>query len=148
MPDINLPKDTYTLEDFIELRDSDTYTYYNLSLLFRSLDDEGIIYPLKNIVYDYLDELKAPAKRVRLTDNDFQKYKFKPKLLAYDLYGSTELYFILLVLNGTLNIKDFNKKLIYVLLPADLAQLINAIVLAESDYISANRQKLNLEESY
>ena len=148
MGQANLPKDTYTLEEFIELRDSDTYTYYNLSILFRSLDDEGIIYPLKNILFDYLDELKAPAKKVVLDDAQYLKYKYKPKLLSYELYGSTELYFILLLLNGTLNIKDFNKKKFYALIPSDLAELLNAIVLAESDYINSNRRQLGLDESY
>ncbi len=36
------------------------------------------------------------------------KYKYRPKLLSYDIYDNAELYYIILRLNDLYNVKDFN----------------------------------------
>ena len=83
---------------------------------------------------------------MEMTENEFQKYRYKPKLLAYDLYGSTELYFAILFINGTCNIKDFNRKNIKLIKKADMIALLEAIYNAEQNYISTNRSSINYIE--
>ena len=39
-----VPSETFTVEDFIACRSADNMTYYNLSILARSVTDDGIIY--------------------------------------------------------------------------------------------------------
>ena len=100
-------------------------------------------YAQDNIIYDYLPELNERTVTLTMTDNEFIKYRYKPKLLAYDLYGSTEVYFVIMALNGMCNIKDFNKKKLKLLYKSDLIELLNEIYSAESDYIMYNRVHLN-----
>ena len=86
---------TYTVQDFISMRDSDEITYYNYSVLEYL---NGIEFFITNLLYDYEDELNELAVLVTLSDREKIKYRYKPYLLAYDLYGSEEAEFILYML--------------------------------------------------
>ena len=85
-------------------------------------------------------------EKVEMTDSEFNKYRFKPKLLAYDLYGSTELYFTILFLNGICSIKDFNRKNIRLIKKSDMILLLESIYNAEQNYLSTNRASINYIE--
>lgn len=131
---------TSTLEDFIAMRKNDTVTYYDLSILAKSLTNPDLIYSESNILDTYMDELKKLAVTVELSPEDYSKYKFRPKLLCYDIYGMTEMYFIIMALNGICSIKDFNFKKIKLLYKNDMFEFVNSIVAAEQNYISLNRE--------
>lgn len=140
----NLPERTATVEDFIDMGDTDDITYANFSILVKCIGENSIVqYAQDNIIYDYLPELNERTVTLTMTDNEFIKYRYKPKLLAYDLYGSTEVYFVIMALNGMCNIKDFNKKKLKLLYKSDLIELLNEIYSAESSYIMYNRVHLN-----
>ena len=142
---IDKPEHTYTLEDFIGFKAQDNMTYYNFSILSKSILKDGIIYSKDNVIYNYLDILKGKSKKVKLTDSEYHKYRFKPKLLAYDLYGSTELYFIILALNDTCNIKDFNKRKVRLMFRQDLSDILSQIFNAESNRLYLNRQTIRFD---
>ena len=138
----NKVEETYTVEDFIELgKDLDDIQYSKFAILSKAASDiaNPIMYAEHNVVYDYEEELKRLSIEVEMSDTEFNKYRYKPKLLAYDLYGSTELYFAILFINGTCNIKDFNRKNIKLIKKADMIAVLEAIYNAEQNYISSNR---------
>ena len=140
----NLPEKTATVEEFISMGDTDDITYAKFSILVKCIGENSIVqYAQDNIIYDYLDELKQDAVEYELTDDEYVKYRYKPKLLAYDLYGSTEIYFVIMALNGMCNIKDFNKRKLKLLYRSRMMELLNEIYSAEADYISYNRAHLN-----
>lgn len=140
----NLPEKASSVEDFINMGDSDEVTYNNFSILVKCIGENSMIqYAQDNIIYDYLTELKEKAIDYTLNDNEYVKYRYKPKLLSYDIYGTTELYFVIMALNGMCNIKDFNKRKLKLLFKGDLLNLLNDIYSAESDYIRYNRTHLN-----
>lgn len=140
---MNNPNTTYTLEDFINLKNTDSVTYHNLAILGRNIElDNNIVIQLStnNVLYDYMDELKIAAKTIEMNNNDFVKFQYRPKQLAYELYGTTETYFILLALNGMCSVKEFNKKIIKALSPSDMNLLLSYIYNAEINYIEKNRR--------
>lgn len=141
-----LPEITKDINDFVNLGSADDKTYYNFSILSTIADgyNSNFVYSENNIIYDYLDELKNNCIEVYLDDNDYIKYRYNPKLLAYDIYGSSELFFIILALNGMCNIKDFNKRKIKMLHKSVLNTYLESIYNAESSYIQKNRAKNNL----
>lgn len=140
----NKPEKTYTIEDFISMRTSDNITYYNYSILRQSTVNDRITYSEDNIIYGYLDELKEKRQLLVLSDTEILKYKYKPKLLAYDIYGSTEIYFVILALNGMCSIKEFDlyDGKIYALYPSDMSNYMTYIYSAEQEYIKLNRASL------
>lgn len=142
-------EETYTLSQFISMKDNDEMTYRNFSILQRSITDPTMIYSIDNVIYDYLEEMKLYRKLVTVSDREKIKYKYKPKLLAYDIYGSTETYFILLAMNGMCNIKEFDllDNTFWALSPVDMVTFLNTISKAESNYITLNRSNLGISES-
>lgn len=146
---ISEPQDTYTLDQFIALRESDRITYVKYSILQRSLDHEEVVYAIENVVYNYLDIINKLKKTVVVSQNEKIKYQYKPKLLSYDIYGSTETYFMILACNGTCNLKDFSleEMRFYALTPGDLSSIMSSIYSAESRYLTMNRSNLEIYES-
>ena len=143
----NLPEKTATIEEFIDMKETDDITYSQFSILVKCIGENSVVqYAQDNIIYDYLNELNESAVEYEMTDDEFVKYRYKPKLLAYDLYGSTEMYFVIMALNGMCNIKDFNKRKLKLLYRSRLLELLNEIYSAESEYIKYNRLHLDDEE--
>lgn len=142
-------EETYTLSQFISMKDNDEITYRNFSILQKSITDPTMIYSIDNVIYDYLEEMKLYRKLVTVSDQEKIKYKYKPKLLSFDIYGSTEAYFILLAMNGMCNIKEFDllDNTFWALSPTDMVTFLNTISKAESEYITLNRSNLGILES-
>mgnify|MGYP000065565034 CR=1 FL=1 len=139
------PDKTSTVEEFINAGISDEMTYNNFSILFKSSQQDNIILSANNIIYDYMDEIKPYIVNVTLSEEEYIKYRYKPKLFAYDIYGSTELFFIVMAVNGIYDIKDFNRRNIKALYKKQLFELLNQIYNAESEYIQKNRSDLEFD---
>lgn len=129
------PEKTYTVEEFIKAGQGVTLTYQNLSLI-NKLED-NIKFPFMNVFNTYVDDIldSALIKMVKFTDDEYFKYQFRPKLLAYDIYGSTDAYFIILAINRILSPKDFTAKTIKMISKQDLNKLMSYIYNAEKDLI-------------
>ena len=142
-------EETYTVEDFIELgKDIDDIQYSKFSIFSKAASTavNPILYPEHNVIYDYEEEFKKLSQTVQMTDSEYHKYRLKPKLLAYDLYGSTELYFAILYMNGMYNIKDFDRRTIKLIKKATMIELLEAIYNAERNYINTNRSSVGYIE--
>lgn len=74
----------------------------------------------------YIKLLKARSQLVELPDSDVQKYKFKPRLLSNLIYGTENLYYIILMLND-MTVETFIPKKIY-LLSSSNRSLIETII--------------------
>ncbi|MDD3122082.1 MAG: baseplate wedge protein 53 [Candidatus Izemoplasmatales bacterium] len=139
------PSKTYTITDFIDMKPNDNFTYGNLALYMQSIVDKTIIYSSDNVFYTYLEEMKPYLVDYTFTDEEYRKYLYRPKLLSYDVYGSTELYFVILAVNDMCNIKDFRKKKIKMFYKSDLNDFLNRIMSTENNRLSINKKSINYE---
>lgn len=144
---ISDPAKVHTITDFINMKDNDSFTYATMALYMQSIVDKTVIYSSDNVLYTYLEDLKNVSIEYTFSEDEYQKYKYRPKLLAYDIYGSTELYFVILALNDTCNIKDFNKRTVRLLYKTDLNNLLNQIFSAEENRLELNRKAIELGET-
>ena len=126
------PGKTSTIAEFISFKNSDDISYNNLS--FRDKYD-SIIYPIKNIIDDYIDELKELIVIVTMSKEEFLKYKYKPKILANDIYGNGELDFIIMRLNDICNAKEFDMQTVNLIKNDDLDDFLTAIYNANKEDI-------------
>jgi len=129
---------SYTLRQFIESGKKVSISYDKFSTI-QTVDN--IKFPVFNILNDYLDELKSLSVEVELSDAEYNLYVYRPKLLAFDIYGSTELDFVLLAINGLADEKDFhfdNKK-IKALRKSTLVSVLSSIYNTERQFINENR---------
>lgn len=131
---------TCTLEGFISYKDFDSNIYYsNLSIFEKSIDGNSVLLSY-NVLNDYIDEIMDMTVTVTLTDEEYIKYQYNPKGLAYMLYGSTEYYYIILFVNSMASVKEFNKRKIKLLRPNDLSQILSCIYSSEESFISKARE--------
>lgn len=133
------PDKTYTLEEFIESGVDDLITYTNFSLLSSI---SGLQIPSENLIFDYMTEMNQVAVNVRLTEAEFQKYKYKPKLMAFDVYGTTECYFIIMALNNIADVRDFTLRRLKMIEPSVIDNFMSYIYEANINLIDANRESL------
>lgn len=132
------PDKTATLPDFVDVGKGDEMTYTNFSILDRL---NGIEVVDHCIVDDYLSELrKLSVQIVGLTDAERKRYKYAPDLLAYDVYGSTQLDFIIMIVNGVATPTDFTMMgKLYLPKKSILKSFMSMIYNAEREYFYYNR---------
>lgn len=128
--------DAHTIKEFINYGSSDGNTgYLDLSFYEQRDDLEFIVKP---VLDDYIDDLIDESVSIDLSSSEVNNYKYNPKKLSYDLYGSVKFYFVILRLNNMCNVHDFtisNKKLL--LLPKTrMAEALSIIYKANNQSIS------------
>ena len=130
---------TYSVEQFIASEDTTLISYNKLSI-FEKIDMNYMI--THNVLNDYIDELKKASSEYILDDLLYLKYKQKPKLLAYDCYGSTEMYFIILKLNNMYDVKQFNKRTVRLIKKDKLENILSLISQSQSNILRTNKMKI------
>lgn len=135
------PALTYTLEDFVAAGVTDEMTYRNFSIL-EVID--GIEMVDHCLIEDYLDECISLCAIVELDNETYNKYKYCPDLLAYDVYGSTQLDFVVMYLNGIIDPKEFTMKKIKLPYASQLRTILSEIYNSNIGYIEQNRADNNI----
>ena len=130
---------TSTIQDFIYSAPSNSITYESTSFLEKFTTLTMVSY---NIFNDYLDEMLDLSVSVALSDQEYNRYVYRPKLLAYDVYGSTEVYFIIMMLNNICNVKEFDFKKVKMLRVEDMEKVISAVYNSEKYRLDINRTKV------
>ena len=138
----------HTVEEFIESNTgSKSINYHNFSILQQEeVSGETLQLLDMNIVDDYIDELQSVCVNVQLSDKELMKCSYNPGLLAYDVYGSAEVEFVILKLNGVIDHKDFNFPTIKLVEVSVLDDILSTIYSAENKFIKYNRAINGIEE--
>lgn len=124
---------TYTLSEFIRAGKMNTIDFDRFS--YKELLSNGTEVSILNVIDDYMTELREAAVSVRLSTEEYLKYRYKPKLLARDVYGNAEVYFIILLINGRIDVKDFDISNLMMLSVDDMNRALTQIYNAESKWI-------------
>lgn len=141
----NDPAKTYTLTEFIDMQSQDEMTYVNYSIL--QLYD-NIRFSLENILDYYQSELKSICLDITSFSRDqISKYKYFPDILAYDVYGSTQLDFIVIRCNGIIDPKEFDFSRNEILLPRSdvLKEFLSSVYNNNRDWLDLNRSEITDE---
>ena len=111
-----------------------TVSYNRFS--YREAISNGTIVSILNVINDYIGEIKESAVNVELDTAQYRKYRMKPKLLCYDVYGNTEVYWVILLLNGMIDVKEFDMKVLKMLRVDDMETLLTNIYNAEYKWMN------------
>ena len=79
-----------------------------------------------------------------LSNEEMSRYRYNPDLLAYDIYGSVQLDFVILLLNDMIDPKDFDRRKLKLPYASSLSIFLNTLYSKESNYINENRANNNL----
>lgn len=129
----NRPAETYTMEDFIAIGRGVDMSYDKYA--FKELLENGTEICIHNSVNDYMREMKERAVVIKFTREQYIRYRYHVKLLSYDVYGTQELYFIILLLNGIIDVKEFDFSTLLMLRVDDMMDIMSRIYNAEYKYI-------------
>lgn len=127
------PQNTWSLDQFIACKSDTVMSYHNLSFVDRKDD---ILYDTYNVLSDYIDEIKEYCVTIVFDDKQFYRYKYRPKLLCYDIYGNGELAFIIMIINDICNFKEFTKKKLYMPNRDDMKKIIQYLFNANKSVIN------------
>lgn len=125
---------TYTLSEFIKAGKMNTIDYDAFS--YKESASNGTEVSVLNVVNDYMPEIKDYAVRVQLSTEEYLKYRYKPKLLCRDVYGNGEVYYVIMLINGRIDVKDFDTSELLMLKVADMNNLLTLIYNAEYKWMS------------
>lgn len=142
------PELANTIDDFVAAgKDAPLLTYYNFSIIqveFSTDEKLQVEFTSDNLVNDYLDIFKERGQKVQLTEAEQRKYYYNPDLLSYDLYGTTELDFVIMIMNGVISSNEFTMPTLLLIPKTELVNLLSRIYNSEQNYLLINRQKYNL----
>ena len=95
-----------------------------------------ILVNFNSLIIKYMPELKEIKTKISLSNEEYAKYRFNPKALSYDIYGTTELWFLILEANELHSATQFDSKSIYLFrtdIVDKLARILN-LELATKNY--------------
>lgn len=120
---------SYTIDNMISEGKNTEFTLSTTSILSGN-NSFGIVFPYKNILVKHIGLIKSKCVDITLSDSELMTYQYQPHLLSYTLYKTTDLWFMLLMINDMIDVTQFNVKKIKLLRKEDL-KLLNNIFMAE-----------------
>ncbi len=135
--------------DYIDASRSDQVRIDSFFLQeFLSLDKKAIVMNGDCILDKYqksLDQFKISRE---FTKEEFVLYQYNPKALSYELYGTTELWFLILRANNMYSPIEFTKNPCSVY-TGDIINTLNEIINIESDVINMNSDEvINISKDF
>lgn len=123
-----------TIQELIESVNDMEISYRNLHTTVNIKNKNEIIkIPYKSITREYLPFFNKTIISLPVSDSDIYTYRYKPKKLSLDLYGTTELWSALLEINNMYSITDFTlEKPIKVFEPKEFINLLNEVMILEN----------------
>lgn len=133
-----------TIQDYIaEFNNEEVVSSaFFLKQVFSSANNRKMLLNFENLIVKYMPELKNIKTKVTLSNPEYAKYKFNPKVLSYDIYGTTELWFLILEANELHSITEFNSNVIYLYNPEIIDKLIRILNL-EVDSKNYNAEEVS-----
>ena len=135
-----------TIQEYIAQYNSEEIvsSAFFLKQVFSIENNRKMIVNFNNLVIKYMPELKEIKVKVTLSNEEYAKYKYNPKVLSYDLYGTTELWFLILEANELHSVTQFNSKTIY-LFRTDIVEKLSRILNLELETKNYNEEEISAE---
>ena len=121
-----------TLSDFVRYGRTSSFSIPNVSFLTKN---DNIVY-LDEVAYaKYHDLIMNNSVMLDLTTSQYNKYRLDPKFLSNELYGTPNLYHLILYLNNVSEF-EFDLKRIRLLNYSAINDVLKLILSHEEDNIN------------
>ena len=114
------------------------------TLVFKDVIDDECVIAFHNVISKHIDALKKYIITIELSEDQFFRYRNKPNLFCYDMYGTPELATSLLYINNMVSITEFKKYTIKVFTTNIMEAVKELMSLNERDLID-NRMRYGIE---
>lgn len=116
-----------------------TFDAFYLPQVFTQSTGDKLIVNGEDLLVKYMPELKSMIQQITLTESEYKKYMYNPKRLSFDLYGTTELWALLLDINELVSVAQFNLQTLKVFSGSILDKL-QRILNLEQEFIDQNAE--------
>lgn len=106
-------------------------------------DNTLLISNYTSILTPYMDYINSALIDHTISDEDMTIYKYKPKYFCLQMYGTMELWSLLLRVNNMKSIMDFNKKQIKIFDELVIFDIINEIMILEKEKMELNNEEID-----
>lgn len=132
-----------TIKRFINEYNTDEFTIDKCFLKEILIKDDGgkIIINDMEIFDEYLEELSSKCRYIQMDDAKLNYFKYNPKLFSYEIYGTTELWFLILQLNEMHTCAEFDRNTLK-LFPTSIVDIILDIFELEKNSINQNSYEI------
>lgn len=132
-----------TIQEIIDTGKRAPLTTDELSLktIVTNSMDEKFVVNMNNVFEKYYELLTDYSVTVKLTHDEYLRYKFKPRLLSKDLYGTYDLHYLLLKLNYITSVIYFDFTELKVFKP-EIVSLLNEILILEHANCIENQMEI------
>lgn len=138
----------WTLNDFISeytLEDLRVDAFYLQQVFWDSTKmSHKIVVNESSIADKYANELEENKRVVELSTKEYYKYRYNPKLLSYDIYGTTELWFFILMANEIYSATEFDLRKV-ILFDASIITKLNRMLEMDNEFLEINSMEVKQE---
>ena len=134
---------SHTIAEYIANYKSEelVYSSYFLKQVVDPEAQRKMLVNFNNLVITYFPELKDLKLKVTLSNEEFAKYRYNPKRLSHDIYGTTELWFLIMEANELHSITQFNLQTLY-LFRSDIVEKMLRVLNLERNSIDYNEEEV------
>lgn len=136
-----------TVEDFIQEYDIETIrmdTVFLRQVFWEKGMEHKLVVAESALIDKYLEEIEQHKTAITLSTTEYYKYRYNPKLMAYDVYGTTELWFLLMAANELYSIIDFDLRVVKAY-RTDILQKIDRMLSLEHEFKVINDDEVRAE---
>ena len=138
----------WTLSDFISeysIEDLRIDAFYLQQVFWdKNKMTHKVVVNENRIADKYANELEENKHIVELTTKEYYKYRYNPKLLSYDIYGTTELWFFILMANELYSISEFDLRKV-VLFDTAIITKLNRMLEMDAEFLEINSMEVKQE---
>lgn len=135
----------WTLSDFISeysIEDLRIDAFYLQQVFWdKNKMTHKVVVNENSIADKYANELEENKHIVELTTKEYYKYRYNPKLLSYDIYGTTELWFFILMANELYSISEFDLRKV-VLFDTAIITKLNRMLEMDAEFLEINSMEV------
>ena len=114
-----------TIPEIIDLEQDNKFSIDNTSIFYEY---NGLIFSIEKIFDEYRDILFETTIQIELTEEEFNKFKYRPKYFCQTIYNNKDLWYLLLLINNMLSVTEFNRKIINIFPISKITEIINDII--------------------
>lgn len=136
-----------TVEDFIQEYDVETIrmdTVFLRQVFWEKGMEHKLVVAESALIDKYLEEIEQHKTAITLSTTEYYKYRYNPKLMAYDVYGTTELWFLLMAANELYSTIDFDLRVVKAY-RTDILQKIDRMLSLEHEFKVINDDEVRAE---
>ena len=136
-----------TIEDFVQEYDVETIrmdTVFLRQVFWEKGMEHKLVVAESALIDKYLEEIEQHKTAITLSTTEYYKYRCNPKLMAYDVYGTTELWFLLMAANELYSVMDFDLRVVKAY-RTDILQKIDRMLSLEHEFKTINDDEVRAE---